>query len=120
MLIIYPLYYIATLGVLPIYAAHARGRFESIAITLTPVQFVPYFEIIEIVADCHRTEIVLSIPEVIKTEVSLVTIVQVSTTTVKEVVRVTETLSGICSAAIVILAPLGFDQSYSDCRIVLK
>jgi hypothetical protein len=99
--------WIALLSVLSLQAAYAQDRFESIAITLAAGQFVSRNELDEPAADGYRTEVAplqLTVPEIVKTEISLVTIVQVSTTTIKQVVRVTETLSGTCAAALVNLS----------------
>lgn len=107
MLFVFSLRRIALLGVLSLQTVYAQDRFESIAITLTAGQSVSRNEIDEPAADGYRTELAplqLTIPEIVKTEISLVTIVQVSTTTIKEVVRVTKTLSGTCAAALVNLS----------------
>lgn len=111
MIVDFNLCQIAILGVLSVHSAHAQERFESIAITLTPGQLVSTTELAESVTDGHRTNLELNIPQVIKTEISLVTIVQVSTTTIKEVVRVTETFSGTCTAASVYTLPSGSDEA---------
>lgn len=102
---------IVILSVLSIHLAHAQGLFESVAIILTAGQLVSSMELDESVTDGCRTKLELNIPQVIKTEISLVTIVQVSTTTVKEVVSVTETLSGTCAAAPVNTIPLGSSEA---------
>ena len=102
---------IAILSVLSIHLAHAQEFFESIAIILTAGQLVLSMELAESVTDAHRTKLELNIPQVIKTETSLVTIVQVSTTTVKEVVSVTKTLSGTCAEAPVNTIPLGNSEA---------
>lgn len=91
--------HITILGVLSILSTHAQGRFESIAITLTSGQLVSSMELVESIADGHRTDLELILPQVVQTKISMVTIVQVSTTTIKEIVRVTETLSGTCAVA---------------------
>ena len=114
MIVAFTLYRIAILGALSIHTACAQARFESVAITLTRNQCVSHFRVIESAADRHRTERTLKVPEVVKTEISLVTIVQVSTTTVTEVVRATETLRGKCDAAPVKLPAFGCDDSYSN------
>lgn len=114
MIVIFNLCQIAILGVWSMHVAYARGRFESIAITLTPGQFVSSMELVKSAADGHRTDLELNIPQVVKTEISLVTIVQVSTTTIKEVVRVTETLRGTCAAAPVNALPFGNDEACVD------
>ena len=90
---------IAIFGALSIHLAHAQELVESIAIILTAGQLVSNVEMAEPLTDGRRTNLELNIPQVIKTEISLVTIVQVSTTTVKEVVRVTETLRETCAIA---------------------
>lgn len=101
---------IAILGVLSIYLAHAQQLVESIAITLTAGQLVSSMELAESLTDGRRTNLDLNILQVIKTEISLVTIVQVSTTTIKEVVRVTETVRNTCAAAPVNTLPFGSSE----------
>lgn len=104
---------IAILGVLSIHLAHAQTLVESIAIILTAGQLVSSVELAEPLTDGRRTNLELNIPQVIRTEISLVTIVQVSTTTIKEVVRVTETLRETCVAAQV--NTLSFGNSEALC-----
>lgn len=114
MIVDFNLCQIAIFGVLSIHSAHAQDRFESFAITLTPRQFVLTMRLAESVTDGHRTELALNVVQVVKTEISLVTIVQVSTTTIKEVVRVTETIRGTCAAVPVNTLSFGNCEAYLD------
>ena len=116
MIIDFSLCQIAILGVLSIHSAHAQGRFESIAITLTPGQLVSSVQLFKTATDEHRTNLALTIPQVVKTEISLVTIVQVSTTTNREVVTVTETFSGTCAAPLVNMLSVDNSEALLDSK----